>query len=125
MYTLRTSNNPTVSYKVGVEVAQEEGQSLQIPLVRVGLEDVPIQLANDFVIQHQQNEFILSIGQYQPPILLGTSEERREQAERISYVPIRTVARIGLTRQRLVELIKILQDNLQRYDVSQAEGREQ
>ena len=96
-----------------------EQDAIRLPLTYLGLEDVPILFANQFVIQHEQNEFVLTVGQLQPPILLGSPDERKEQAKRLTYVPIRVVGRFGLTRQRLAELIEVLQSNLQTYDKKQ------
>jgi hypothetical protein len=96
-------------------MADEEG--VEIPIVYVGVEDEPILLANQFVIQHQQNEFILTIGQIAPPILLGTEQERMEQAKQVAYVPVNVVGRFTFTRERLVELLQVLQTNLDRYDM--------
>ena len=99
-------------------MSQKE-DAIALPIVYIGAEDEPILFANNFVIQHQENEFILTVGQLQMPILLGTPEERKEQAKKLTHVAIRVVARFGLTRQRLVALIKALQDNLQKYDKKQ------
>ena len=96
-----------------------EQDAITLPVTYLGLEDVPILFANQFVIQHEKNEFILTVGQLQPPILLGAPEERKEQAKKLAYVPIKVVARFGLTRQRLAELIEALQSNLRKYDEKQ------
>ena len=96
-----------------------EQDTITLPVTYLGLEDVPILFANQFVIQHEKNEFVLTVGQLQPPILLGLPEERKEQAKKLTYVPIRVVARFGLTRQRLAELIEALQSNLRKYDEKQ------
>ena len=93
-----------------------EDQSVAVPLVYVGAEDVPIMYANHYVIQHQQDEFILTVGQVSPPILIGDEAEQREQAERLSYVPVKVVARLALTRARLTEVIAVLQTNLKTFD---------
>jgi len=100
-----------------------QDEPVEIPLMFIGAEDVPILFSNIFTIQHQQNEFIITVGQVQPPLLLGSPEDRLEQAKRVPYVPIKVVARLALTRTRLVELIKALQENLQNYD--QRPGEEQ
>lgn len=92
---------------------------IALPLVYVDAEDVPILFVNQFVIQHEGNEFILTMGQIQPPILLGSPEDRKEQAKRLTYVPVKVVARFGMTRNRLIELIKMLQTNLDTYDKRQ------
>ena len=96
-----------------------EQDAISLPVVYIGAEDEPILFANQFVIQHEKNEFVLTVGQLQPPILLGSPEERKEQAKKLTYVPIKVVARFGLTRQRLAELIEVLQTNLRNYDEKQ------
>jgi len=93
-----------------------EGETFEVPLVFVGAEDVPVLLGNNFIIQHQQDEFILSVGQFTPPILVGTLEERERVAKEITHLPVKIVARVAMTRQRLVELIEILQTNLKTFD---------
>lgn len=98
---------------------------ITLPIVYVGGEDVPILFVNQFVIQHQPGEFVLTVGQITPPILLGSPEERREQAKKLTYVSTKVVARLAFTRQRLVELIEVLQENLNRYDEMMRERKEQ
>ena len=46
----------------------------------------------------------------------GDAAQIRDQARGISHVPIQTVARTGLTSDRLVELIGILQETLREHD---------
>ena len=97
-------------------MADSKEEEIRIPTVFIGVEDVPIQLANQFVIQHQQEEFVLTIAQVVPPILLGTTEEKIEQAKQTAYVPIKVIGRYAMTRPRVEELIKVLQDNLDNFD---------
>jgi len=87
-----------------------------VPVVYTDMEEVPIVFANQFIIQHQQDEFILTMGQLQPPLLLGSPEDRMEQVKKLTYVPVKVVAKFGFTRERLTELIKALQTNLRIYD---------
>lgn len=82
----------------------------------VGIEDIPILFANQFLLQFQPGEFMLAIGQATPPAILGTPEEMAEQLAGYTYVPVRTIARVGITRQRLQELIAVLQANLDNHD---------
>ncbi len=93
-----------------------EEDAILLPVVYVGADDVPVLLTNQFVIQHEQNEFILTLGQLSPPILLGTDEEKREQAKNVAYVPIKVVGRFTFTRQRLGELVDVLKRHLDKYD---------
>jgi hypothetical protein len=94
----------------------EPREPIRVPVVFIGAEDTPVQYANQFVVSHQQDEFILTVGQVTPPLLLGTEAEQREQAQQLAYVPVKTVARLAFTRARLVELMSVLQENLKRFD---------
>jgi hypothetical protein len=91
---------------------QEIGASLEW----IDFDEVPIVFANHFLVQHQPDEFVVSLGQVTGPPLVGTPEQIREQARGVSHVPIHAIARVGLTRQRLVELIGILQAELEEHD---------
>ncbi len=102
----------------------DERPSIPIPITWIGVEEVPIYLANQFVCQFEQQEFILTLGQMSPPALLGeTEEERAEQAAQIDYVPVKPLARLGFTESRLRELIAVLEANLRNYEQHQREIR--
>jgi hypothetical protein len=107
---------------MATEEPMQEGM-VRIPLVYVGVEDVPIHFANQFVIQHVQGDFVLMLGQMTPPVLLGTDEERRTQAEKVAYVPVKVVARVAFSRERLVELIEVLREHLRKYDTQRESER--
>jgi hypothetical protein len=95
-----------------------EADEFQIPLVWEETEDRPAIFANNFLVQHQPDEFVLTVGQVLTPPLVGTPEERRAQLDRVSYVPIRILGRFAFTRRRMVELIAVLQQNLERHDAT-------
>jgi hypothetical protein len=95
--------------------AQPAG-SVDIPLTWIEFDDVPILFANHFLVQHQPDEFVLTLGQVTGPPLVGTPEQVREQVGHIDHVPIATLARVGLTRQRLTELVALLQAELEDHD---------
>jgi hypothetical protein len=83
--------------------------AIQIPVGYVGLDSVEIKLANQFAIQQEEeNSFILTMGQVVTPVLLGNADQRKEQAQQLSFVPIKVLGRFTLTRQRLDELIQVL-----------------
>jgi hypothetical protein len=90
-------------------------QDLGLPLEWIDFDDLPILLANHFLVQHQRNEFVLTLGQVTGPPLVGTPDEIRQHAA-TTRVPIHTLARVGLTRERLVELIAVLQATLDEHD---------
>lgn len=95
---------------------QPEGESVQLRLLWRGLDEVPLLYANQFVVQHERDELILTIGQFQPPILIGDAEHRFEQAKQLGYVPINIVGRYAFTRQRLAELVGYLNEHLEKFD---------
>ena len=103
----------------------ENTESLSVPLFIVGAEDVPIMFSNVLLSQHLQNEFILTFGQYAPPPTLGSPEEQLEQVRNMPYVPVKVVARIGLTPDRLLELIQVLDTNYKAWELTkhQDQGR--
>jgi len=97
-------------------------ERVEVPLYIVGADEVPILFSNLMVIQHEQKEFMITFCQYSPPLTLGPPEARLEQVKSMPYVPVKVVARIGLTPERLTELIKILQDNYDRWLAKQQQG---
>ena len=93
---------------------QPEGKA--VPIVVTGLNEVPILFSNQFYVQHHITEFIVTFCQIQPPLIVGSPEEVQRQAEYLTSVPAQVVARIGLTPQRMGELVRVLQENLQNYE---------
>lgn len=98
-------------------MAEEEG--IALPFFFIGTEDVPIQLSNLQAIQHVQQEFIITFGQFSPPVVLGTPEEQFEQLKSKQYLPVKTVARVAMSPQRLADLIKALQTNYENWKAAQ------
>jgi hypothetical protein len=89
---------------------------LRLPLAMSDFDDSPILLANHFLIQHQPDEFVVSIGQVTAPPLIGTPDQIRAQAPGHGDVPVHTIARVALNRRRIVELITLLQERLEEHD---------
>jgi hypothetical protein len=95
-------------------MADENVEIFKAPGVWTGAEDAPVLFANAFVVQFDTDleAHILTVGQVTPPALIGTPEEVREQAERIDFIEIQTIARIAFTPSRMMELIGALQANV-------------
>jgi hypothetical protein len=49
-------------------------------------------------------------------VILGTPDQQRKQTEALDYVAVKPVSRVNFNRQRLTELIKVLQENLATHD---------
>jgi hypothetical protein len=103
----------------------DESEGRQVPVVWENVDGVPVLLANQFIIQHFQDEFILTFGQMVPPTLLGDEQARAAQLQRIEQVTVRPLARMTFTRARLTELIETLAAHREKYDRERQERDEQ
>jgi hypothetical protein len=103
----------------------DEGESRNVPVVWENLDSVPVLLANQFIIQHYQDEFILTLGQMVPPAILGDEQARAAQLRAIEQVNVRPLARIAFTRARLVELVQALEAHREIYDEIQQARRDE
>jgi hypothetical protein len=93
---------------------------MDVPVVWEGLENVPIVLSNNALGQvGQHEEIILSFGQLTPPVIYGDLARQREQAQGIDRIVVRPVARLGLTRGGLDDLIRILTATRENFDRTQ------
>jgi hypothetical protein len=98
----------------------EEQESRQVPVVWVGVDDLPVHLVNQLIGVVHPHEVFLTFGTLVPPAIMAeTLEERRAQAEAIPFVQIKPVARFGFTPDRLREFIGILQQTLANYETQQ------
>jgi hypothetical protein len=62
-----------------------------------------------------------------PPMIVGTREERIEQAQMVQFVPVNVVARLGFTPSRLRDLIGVLEvtlENFERQEKHQGDPRD-
>lgn len=101
-------------------MAEETRREIQIPVVWDKAEDVAIIFANQFVGQvGQQDEVVLTFGQVTPPVLLGPREQQEAQVREIPFVPVKPVARLGLTKAGLDDLIRVLNETRDNYDKAQ------
>jgi hypothetical protein len=100
-----------------------EEEAIPLPFFFIGTEDVPIQLSNLQVVQHVQQEFIITFAQFAPPLVFGTPEEQKEQVKAKPYLPVKTVARIAMSPERALRLIKVLQENYDNWKATQG-GRQ-
>jgi hypothetical protein len=87
----------------------EEQDRIAIPLAWVE-SDEPVTFANQFMTQRvTETELLLLVGQAFPPPIIGSPDQQLEQARQIPFVPVRTLGRYSLTRERVVELVNLLQ----------------
>ena len=91
----------------------EEPKSYQLALEWDGVEDSPIQFTNQALVQHIDNEFVLTFGYMTPPIFLNPPSE--EEMYSIDSLSVKPIVRLGMTPDRMLELIKLLQENYRNY----------
>jgi len=94
---------------LGVLMAERE---IEIPFLFIGTEDVPILFSNLQIVQHEEQEFVITFGQYTAP-LLNPDADAEEMARRAPHVAVRAVARVGMTASRFERFVGALQTNLE------------
>ena len=93
---------------------------LSLKLEWSGFEDQPVHFVNRFAVQHDAlaNEFYLNVGAVSPPLIMGSDADRIATAAKLQErgtIPVHPVARLALTPERVLELIKALQTNYWNY----------
>ena len=107
---------------MSAEPAPPEG-GIEVPVVWVGVDDLPVHHVNQFVGTVNPQEIFLTLGTLvPPPIFGGTPEERLAQAKSIEFVQIRPTARVALTDEGLRAFIRILNETLANFQEQKAKG---
>ena len=120
MYLKRNLGGETLSPERGHSaITAEQPQQYKITGKWVEVENSPIQFTNQMLVQHIGNEFVLTFGYMTPPAFL--SPPSQEDLEAIDYsIPINPIVRLGMTPDRMLELIKTLQENYRNYQAGVA-----
>ena len=105
-----------------------ETSELSLKLDWSGFEELPVNFANRFAVQHdaQANEFYLNVGAVSPPLLMGSDADVRAAAAKLQKrgtIPVHPVARLALSPERVLELIRALQTNYRNYQETQARSQ--
>ncbi|MCP4682431.1 MAG: DUF3467 domain-containing protein [Desulfobacterales bacterium] len=88
-------------------------------------EDVASQYANNMVVQHMDNEFVLSFFETFPPIIVGSSEDIKGKVDEVKDVRAKCVARIIIPQNKMKSLIQALDANLDRFLSEKGLGKEE
>ncbi|MFF6887590.1 hypothetical protein ACFY9F_30895 [Streptomyces sp. NPDC012421] len=85
--------------------------------------DQPARPANQFIVtvglptsQGRPDEIYLAFGQVEPPMLTGSPAQMEEQLRTLGSLPVETLGRYVVSRDRLQELIDVLQRTAELYD---------
>ena len=76
-------------------------------------ENVVTKYATNMVVQHSDQEFILSFFEILPPIILGTPQDL-EKLETLSSVRAECIARVIVSAERMPRFVQVLQQNLEK-----------
>lgn len=98
-------------------MAESEQQQPPLPVVWVGIDELPEFSVNQMIVQKAAaDEFVIAFGHLVLPVILGTPEQRAAQAQDLRYITVRPVTRLGMSRARLVEFVRVLQNAMERQD---------
>ncbi len=100
----------------------EETHSVSLPVVWVGVDELPVHSANQFFGQVHDGEIYLTVGVVTPPLLPADEAEAFARLTEMTYVPVRPIVRLALTKPRLDEVIGVLQEVQQMYEAPRGEG---
>jgi hypothetical protein len=106
------------------EQERSDSERMPVPLEFCVSDELVSRYATNFVVQHTENEFILSFFEAEVPILLGTAEENLAQLQSIGSVKAHCVARIIVSPNRMADLLRIMGENYSRYQGRREEGDE-
>jgi hypothetical protein len=101
----------------GFMADEDTTEEIKVPMVWVGLEELPVLAANQVLVQIDQDQLYLTLGvAISPPLVGSDRDELRMQAEQIKYVAARAVSRVAISRRHLGELIDVLQRSAANFD---------
>lgn len=92
--------------------ANEDSQALQID--HVIPEGVSSKFSNHITIQFAGHEFHLSFFEIQPPIALGTPEERKKILSQLESIEAKCVARVIIAASRMPGVVQAMLENVRR-----------
>jgi hypothetical protein len=71
--------------------------------------------ADNLVVQHTPDAFVLSFFEVQPPLLTGSPEEKQARLQHIETVRAECVARVIVPPGQIESIIRVLQENADTY----------
>lgn len=78
-------------------------------------EEIVSQYANNMVVQHTDNEFIVSFFETLPPLIIGSPEDTRAQFDEVKEVRAKCLARIIIPPNKMKDFIQALNGNLAKF----------
>jgi hypothetical protein len=104
---------------------EKDQDKVGIPVKYVIPDEIITRYATDMVVQHSDQEFLISFWEIQRPVLLGTDEERKAQVQMIKFIENRCVARFAITPDRMQKFLDALKENVDHYQKEKASKADQ
>jgi len=107
-------------------MTDEGSEGIAIPVLWEGLDSAEISFVNQMIVQlgppGNEGEFVVTLGQLHPPVLMGGEEENKARLKALPYVTVRVVAKVGMPVARVRELRDLLTRMLDTYESATGAG---
>ncbi len=107
-------------------MADQEDEGIALPLLWEGLDRAEISFVNQVIVQlgppGNEGEFIVTLGQLHPPVLMGGEEANRAALAALPYVTVGVVAKVGMPVARVREFRDLLTRMLDTYEKATGAG---
>lgn len=90
----------------------EKPRELELPIEWYIPESMVSQYATNMVVQHSEDEFIISFFDTKPPLIIG--EPNKEVLESLKSIRAQCIARIIVSASRMPKFVSALQTNLEK-----------
>ena len=105
-------------------MAKERNSGKSVPIEWFVPDEVVTKYATNMVVQHSEHDFTLLFFEAQPPIIVGPTDQKQKALESVKSVTARCVARIVVAPARMKEFIRVLSENLTRYEERRKANKE-
>lgn len=99
----------------------DRGKTYEAAIEWSSPENIISRYATNMVVQSTENEFIISFYEVRPPLLFGPPPEGVEPP---SVVRAECVARVIVSPGRMPNFVRVLQQQLERYQTEEEEDKE-
>lgn len=100
----------------------KQNELLVVPIEFQG--DISAVYANNVLIQHTDNEFIITFFEILPPLFSPNPEIQNAELAELKSVPARAVAKIIMAPEPAMQFRDALQDNIGKFSTRHEAGQE-
>mgnify|MGYP001501869639 CR=1 FL=1 len=101
---------------------ENELANVSLPLHYRDSEGLKTRYANNLIVQHSDNEFVLRFYETLPPVIFGGPDEVQKQVDQLTHVDAECVASVIISPNRIPAFIKALQSNYEKYQADNENG---